>query len=338
MGNQVFKDKTLELELKLFFQLRDQLKLNPWYKLTEIDQYGFEIITTETMNSGPVIMICGLTHGNEVLGLQVINQVLSFLSQSYVQFFKCVFLLNNYEAYRVNQRYVDFDLNRSFKHEKTKSVFFEYKRSKEIEKIILKIRPDFILDLHQTIEPTRSSFFILPEASDLIYITRKLHSNWPIVCFDQKGFSSDGYTLLEFALDEKIACVVLEMSQNGFNLEKSQEVSNWILKSIIENSGFLLETSTNANQRNQNIEYFKIRQKIEKKNQQINYLKSDFINLDLVQKNQIIGYSENPIDRSQIEIKSLFDGFILFPKYGEKAEQASELGLIAERKTFLKIE
>lgn len=328
-------DNSLKSELDLFFQLVSQIKTNNQYKVTEIDQYGFEIQSNIVSDkSSPAIMICGLTHGNEILGLQVINQLLNQLSGHKISCYKLIFLLNNYAAYQINERYVDIDLNRSFKHQKQDSQFFEHKRSKEIESLILKFKPNFILDLHQTIEPTKSSFFILPENPNLIQLTRRLHSQWPILCFDQEGFSSDGYTLLEFAFQEKIACLVLEMSQNGFDLIKAQEVSAWILKKILQELHFLTDYNY------QIIEYFKIRQRIEKTKNRLNYLVPGFINLDQVHLNQKIGSSEDPKNQSITEIKSLYEGYILFPKYGQKVEQANELGLIAERKilTQLKLE
>jgi succinylglutamate desuccinylase len=276
-----------------------------------LDRYGF------TTTKKPDIFFTALTHGNEVIGLQVVNL---FLEKAILlkPAFSFAVQLNNIEAYNKNERFIDKDLNRSFKSTLDVSKIEknqEYHRALEIEAIVKKLQPRFVLDLHQTTEPTMSPFFMLPEDETLILAASALNPEWPIISFDGSGFSKDGKTLMEFSWSEKIPALVIEISQNGFNLELAQTVADRL---------FNLNPSTIINPaKKSNVDYFKITQQITKHSLG-SALNPGFKNLQAINENEIIGLAPNG-DKHLCPASGLF----IFPKYGRQAEVSHELGLIA---------
>ena len=102
------------------------------------------------------VLVSGGTHGNEYTGAYLARQWLNDSSALTRSTFKAHVLFGNPEAFQINRRYVDHDLNRSF----TQSVnseqasLIEFKRAAEIQKQ-LKSQcdgryPDVIFDLHST--------------------------------------------------------------------------------------------------------------------------------------------------------------------------------------------
>lgn len=276
-----------------------------------LDKYGF------TISKAPDFLFTALTHGNEVIGLQVINL---FLEKALLKKPKFSFAvqLNNIEAYNKNLRFIDKDLNRSFKSA-TKDCEVEknqeYHRALEIEDIIQKLQPRFILDLHQTTEPTLSSFFMLPEEENLILAASAINQDWPIITFDGAGFSKDGKTLMEFAVAEKIPALVIEISQNGFDLDLAKSVCNQLFN-------LDAEAITNPAKKT-NVSYFKITQQITKNGLGLT-LNPGFKNLQALNENEFIG-----LLRNDEKYPCPATGLMIFPKYGQYAEVSHELGLIA---------
>lgn len=90
--------------------------------------------------------ILGGTHGNEPVGIKVINGLNSTDTKNFVHDFKT--FLANPKAYELGKRYVDSDLNRAF-GKSGSSKGYEKKRSEELKGLI-DGKFDFILDLHTT--------------------------------------------------------------------------------------------------------------------------------------------------------------------------------------------
>lgn len=315
-------------ELTKFKTLENQLKSIEGFALT--DPYGF------TIAQQPDILFTGLTHGNEVIGLQVINMFLEKVIRANKKApYTFAVLLNNLKAYEMNERFVNKDLNRSF-HLKGKASnvinkevvnTYEYGRVREIESVVRKLRPRLIVDLHQTTEPTLSPFFILPEDSKLISMARTINTDWPIVCFDTKGFSRDGHTLSEFARSEQIPAIVIEISQNGFDQHLANQISEqlfYLSTEALFSDAFVQEQQHKAETKT---EYFKITHNLLKSQNSIELIPG-FSNLQPVAEGEILGYTLNGMTYN-----CPAQGLFIFPKYGKLAETSRELGLIATRKT-----
>ena len=309
-----------EAELEKFKTLHNRFRVQPGYR--SIDHHGF------TMSENPDILFTALVHGNEVIGLQVLNLFLEkTLKSNHKAPYTFAVLLCNVPAYEKNQRFINKDLNRSFqapidvpKIEKG----HEYYRAMEVETAIKKLQPRFIIDLHQTTEPTLSPFFMLPEEESLVLSAVVINNEWPIIIFDSSGFSKDGKTLMEFARGEKIPALVIEISQNGFDLN--------LAKSICEQLFYLNAELIIAPPKKDDVSYFKITQHLTKFITG-SELMPGFQNLQQIKENDILG-----ITPAGNEYFCPADGLFIFPKYGRQAEVSTELGLIATPRKFSDID
>lgn len=307
-----------EAELEKFQTLHNRFRNQPGYQ--SLDKYGF------TTAKKPDILFTGLTHGNEVIGLQVINLFLEkALKSDHTAPYTFAILLNNIDAYNKNVRFVDKDLNRSFKSSPIKPASekgSEHYRALEIEEIVKKLQPRFILDLHQTTEQTLSPFFMLPEDRTLILAAATINREWPIITFDGAGFSKDGKTLMEFAWSEKIPTLVIEISQNGFNLELAKSIMNQL---FFLNAESIIQPTNKAN-----VDYYKISHQLTKYSVGVELIPG-FKNLQAIKANDVLGVAPNGSN-----YLCPADGLFIFPKYGRQAEVSHELGLIATRRDFSK--
>lgn len=303
---------TLEAELRIFLDLKYQISLKFSDRFISLSEYGFGLKNNSQVN----LMIFGLTHGNEVIGLQTINLFLSkLINYSSPQSFYV--RLNNIEAYLKNKRFIDKDLNRSFLLLSEKNNH-ESRIANCIKNELDTLKPFHILDLHQTVEPTEDSFFITSANKKCVQFASVLEKKWPIILLPDHGFSSDGFTLIEYSQTLEIPALVLEVSQNGFDFHKADALSDRILRWC--NSEFIF-LKNNSNIINENT--YKITYRIEK----VNGLKliPNLKNRQMIKSNQKIG--EFITGQSFI---SPCDGLLLFPKYGQLAESSTELALLAE--------
>lgn len=215
--------KKLQEELKKFNKFKDYFKFNhPGY--SELDNYGFSLSSDKNSVN---ILFTALTHGDEVIGIQIINLILQDIMIHNNLNFKPAFLLNNIEAFNKNVRSIESDLNRSFCISDLNTK--EKIRAREIENIISKLKIDLLLDLHQTIEPAVGPFAIIPEDLDLIGLARAIAKDYSIVTFSNQGFSDKGKTLIEYAKTLSIPALVFELGQKGFNDLQANEFKNIVM-------------------------------------------------------------------------------------------------------------
>lgn len=301
-------------ELAQFINLKNQF-INQAGGL-QIDEFGF------TTADKPDVLILGLTHGNEVIGLQVINLFLEKILDLKHNFtgFSFAILLNNLKAFHANQRFMDKDLNRCFMAktspaETTKNPNYELDRALQIESLIKKLKPRFIIDLHQISQPTLSPFFMVPEDSSLIHAAYEICANWPIIAFSTEGFSNEGKTLTEFARHEKIPALVIEISQNGYNYEIASSISENLMKLKVDS---ILNFKPS-----QKLEYYMITETLINHDLDLE-LNPGFCNLQPVKENELLGQSPN--GQKLLCPKT---GVFIFPKYGRQTSVPHELGFIA---------
>lgn len=314
----------LTQELNLFNSLRQKLKTQDDIIVDDLDEYSFVVkMKNESIYADVDVLFCALTHGNEVIGLQIVNFILNDIVEGKLKVScRIGFMLNNVSAYNQNKRFCSQDLNRSFMSNTKIEKNNELNRAQDIQNLILRIKPKVIVDLHQTIEPTHSSFFVIPESLELISLCHSVNPLWPILCFDSQGFSSEGRTLLEFAFHFQIKCIVIEVSQNGFDQVKATELSKLMQRKLIQNSIHLTTSQSKQHQ-----SYYLIMQKLVKNAMQnVQYkMKRKFINLDKVEKGECIAES-NLGDK----IISCHSGVILFPKSDDRIDEYQDVGLIAQ--------
>ncbi len=95
------------------------------------------------------VLVFGGTHGNEWTGIWLINKYGEYFKKKYPTL-DLEFIIANPEAYRINKRFKDEDLNRAFQFLKeSRPDSYEHQRAREIQKKILS-EDCFVIDLHTT--------------------------------------------------------------------------------------------------------------------------------------------------------------------------------------------
>lgn len=283
-------------------------KNNQFYKL---DEYCFA-----TSNHKLDLLISALIHGDEVIGIQVINNFLRSNRLNNVNI-EIGFLLGNLNAYFKNLRYIESDLNRSFSI--TNPTTLEEKRAKEISEIVKKSK--FIIDIHQTIEPTLSPFFIFPHHEKLIQMANFLLPDLPIVTFAAEGFSKNGKTMIEYALENHSFGLAIECGQKGFNAEMSTMMQD-ILQKLIS------KLSTKFEYQSKEVTVFQITQTID-------YFDGDELLKGLNSHQKVLAGDILGKRVNGDPIISPVNGYIYFPKYGDLAKSTKIFCEIAEPKKVL---
>lgn len=165
--------------------------------------------------SAPRISLMGLVHGNEPLGLLVLNQILADLRSGVIESDKeMFFVLGNVPAALAGQRYLETDLNRSFGKSFRSS--WEEHRAAELETLVLD-QCDFLIDLHQTATPTQNPFFIFQylRPQFLSYV-RQINPGLPTVLQREAIGTGTGLTSDEYLVQRGGFGTTVELGQIGF--------------------------------------------------------------------------------------------------------------------------
>lgn len=308
----------LKQHIDEFLELK--LKFSKFNNYEDLDTYGFKC----HFQSGQTqLMLFALTHGDEIVGLPILNKVLKSLLET--KKYNFAVMLNNIEAYWQQIRCVEFDLNRSFSDPlgNITNQTYEFKRAQLIKAAVDKIKPQYILDLHQTIEDSMSAFAVTPEQNDLIQLAKYISPDTPILSFNNSGFSKIGMTLIEYSNSKGIPALVFEIGKKGFNDQLTKDFSDKIIKfieNISLNHGFLSDIP---------IDYYLIVEEIPYATEQslIMGFKS-FENLHLNQ--QITLNTDNK--PTEVFVNKYANAVMIFPRYSQ-AKPNEELGLIAVKRT-----
>lgn len=300
-------------EYKEYFLKRAEIDTS--FKCSQIDTFGF-ILNAENEMGKPQIdlFIVGLTHGNEVIGIEIINKILAAIKHNNTKP-KIGFLLNNTKAYLQGHRYLEYDLNRSFLSERKDTL--EHLRADEIENIINNLNIKLLIDLHQCVEPTETSFSVIPEDDELIEISHKIAPEYAITTFSEAGFSNKGRTLVEYAKTLKIPALVYELGQKGFNKALSDEFSRILLGLNVD------EILSNGNSKE--IIYYHITGIIP--NTQDFRLIPGLVSFQMLKVDEIL--AKNP---DNLEYKCPRNSVLIFPRYINIDKTDAELAYLAERK------
>ena len=278
----------------------------------DLDEYG--IIINQNNSESLDLMIFGLTHGDEVIGLQIINLILEKIKTNNLNL-NIGFMLNNIKASILDKRYIDRDLNRSFSIQQDYSL--ESRRAVRIGQIILESKPKLIIDLHQTIENSKSPFCVIPEKPALIKLSQLRFPKIPIICFsNENGFSISGQTLIEFSNFHNIPSLVFEIGKKGFHVENAQYFSDILVNLDVKR--LLMSIHNYKNQ----IEYYLIKSSIPLDKQL--KLKPHLENLENINKDDHIAFN-----KLGEPYKAPHEGKIVFPSYQKGKEADNNLGYIA---------
>ncbi len=312
--------RRIEQEIQVFLDLSQQMKERGFF-FEKIDTYGL-ILSEKPINPSADIdlLITGLTHGDEVIGIEVINRLLKKLKPTDLDQKHIGFLLCNIEAALKEVRCVESDLNRSYGFvEAGKPIeTLEQKRAKEISPIVQRAR--FTFDLHQTIEESLSPFFVMTHRHDLIEKAYELLPEYPIVTFDSNGFSKSGKTMIEYALMMGRKAIVIECGQKCFSEALAQEIEKACLR-LIKNSG------DEPQQNNKEISVLHIEKSIMSDDETL--LVPGFRSLSPFKKGQELAYNDHK------KVNAEFDGYLIFPSYEEKTLESYELCNLCRKINYL---
>ena len=167
--------------------------------------------TPRTKQFGFTVM--GLTHGNEVAGVAVVNDVLAFLAgRPSIVDMPMAFALGNPWAARASRRFIERDLNRSFG--RASRAMLEEKRAHALAAILGETA--YFIDLHQTTEPCETAFFIFPYTEQAYRFARSAEPRLPVVPHWGDPFSAEGRCTDEYTLANGGIGITVELGQNGF--------------------------------------------------------------------------------------------------------------------------
>lgn len=100
---------------------------------------------------GLTVTILGGIHGNETVGVDIVQNLLLKMMQGKVHQGVLQVALGNIEAIKQGKRFIEKDLNRCFGHPKGKSI--EEVRANQLKSLL--IDTDVLLDIHGTIKPSK---------------------------------------------------------------------------------------------------------------------------------------------------------------------------------------
>ncbi len=283
------------------------------FKVQDLDEYGFSV--TNGSSNKFDLLVTGIVHGDELVGLETINRVLKKL-ETFKTNLHLGFLLCNIPAALKGVRFIETDLNRSFLLDDHKTL--EHHRAKQISAIAKNAK--FVIDMHQTHEATESAFFILAHSTPIIRAARVLDQSLPIVTFPLMGFSQSGKTLTEFATKNNILAITIEWGEMGFSEAQSSRAENFIFNTIqrLEKSGLSFSSS-------EKLDVYYLKEYV--KNTPGAKLAPGLVSYRAIKKGQVIGHSDAG------PILSPYDGRLFFPKYGELANRSTELCELGELTT-----
>ena len=124
------------------------------------------------------VLIFGGTHGNEWTGIYAVRKYASQFAQEFPNL-DLHFIHANPEAFKINKRFKDEDLNRAFQfiHDDRPSSY-EHKRAKEL-KALIDAEPCFVLDLHTTTSNMGNTVIISHDRPLNFQVAYALNKNLP---------------------------------------------------------------------------------------------------------------------------------------------------------------
>lgn len=120
------------------------------------------LITIIGKEPGPKVVICAITHGDEIAGLKAHDFLEAHFKNHPLKKGSLHLLRGNLEAHKKNQRFLSHDLNRLFKNDYGPEIdqnSYDYQRAQELKPFFADT--DYVLDIHSTSSPS-VAFSIFP--------------------------------------------------------------------------------------------------------------------------------------------------------------------------------
>jgi len=283
------------------------------------NNHDYTIVISPARENGGInkdVDICfvGLTHGDEVIGLTIINEILSLISSGNLELKERIaFVLANVPAALEQKRYLEKDLNRAFCVEQP--TLKEEILAKNLEPLFA--RSKYIFDIHQTIQPSRSPFFIFEYFNKRqIELLNLIDQNLPLI-ISLETFSQDGLGIEEFAKPLGGITLTVELGEKGFHDEQKNHGVNICLRALKAvrqmSAGTTDYNLTNLAGRAYTWGY------VGRYNDSLATLDRGWVNMSSVDAGQRLGMNGDEI------IRAPYAGKIMFPKYNQPTNREIDL-------------
>lgn len=316
---QNWAEITLQSELNKFRNFAGKISEFGQIELLAEDIFKF---TPQTENKTTVSSgFMALVHGNEILGLPILNRTLQNLLSGQLQTgAELYFALGNVPAALADKRFLEKDLNRCFNENSEETL--ENQRALVLEKHFLD-KLDYLLDFHQTVQKSDTAFFIFQYSSlNCFSHLNLMNTQTPTILQfenigDQKGLSSDEYIRLRRKFG-----TTLELAQIGLNqtyFELGYKACEKLILNLAEIKNYKNNCKPFAEKLNYQI--FEISNRIVAEEDQ-SILHSQLKNFSFVERGQPIGQSEKGA------ITSPETGLLLFPKLDQLVNKNQTLAFL----------
>lgn len=262
------------------------------------------------------LTVSGLIHGNESVGVAVLNEFLTLLESQMLDFrIPIGIFLGNVPAALKNTRFLQRDLNRSFNKDGDS---LEEKRAQELSPLLQDTM--WYLDLHQTNRPVEEPFFIFPFTKETVLFAQNLSPFTTVVTHIHSGFSKDGMSTDEYVQKHGGVGLTLESGQAGFDRMQIGFALKTLLHTIRYVQSTLEKGSSPEDLHHQveNRKYFLLKETIPCPQEGEIRLAKDLNNLQAVKKGDFLAKVDSK------EILSPKDGHIIFPNYSVETKKPGE--------------
>lgn len=203
----------LDQDIRKFLSFAN--KTSAHYKIEPVGPYALKF-TPSLLHSPMTVGLLALVHGNETVGLPILNQILEALTRGEIHVdYPVYFALGNVEAAQANVRFLEEDLNRCFGLKTTASL--ESKRARELETTVLD-HCDYVIDLHQTQRASLKPFFIFQyKNSRCLSILKQLNPGLATVLQTNPIGENTGLSTDEYVRSRGGFGTALELGEKGDN-------------------------------------------------------------------------------------------------------------------------
>jgi succinylglutamate desuccinylase len=292
----------------------------------------------EGHDKGPLLILFGAMHGNEAAGVKAIDLILKMLevepitNPDFRYAGKVIGIIGNLEAYKKKQRFIDRDLNRSWKRENVEKAFDavkgnEFAELTEIRYIIQNVLKEiktykpskiYVLDLHTT-SSQGGIFTIVQEEDESMAIGQKLGA--PVITNmtkDIKGTTMQYFTTENMGVPT--VCFTFESGQHEDPLSVNRAIAaiTNCMKIIGSIDGKHIENRHNKLL----VEYSKdlprlsrLIYKHEIKAKDAFVMKEGYKNFQRVKRGEVVGRDYKGV------VKSPKKGLILMPLYQKQGDE-----------------
>lgn len=204
----------LQQELNTFLEFSG--KDSSFCSIAEVGPSILRVESKKTKKSDITLGLLALVHGNEYLGLPILNSLIKSLLVGTVSFDQTLYFgLGNIPAAIAGKRFIDEDLNRCFG--KTNSDTQESSRARILETFMLN-KCDYLLDIHQTISAASDPFFIFQYTNErCLNVMSKWNPGIPTVLQEDQIGENTGLSTDEYLRFRGKFGAALELGQLGTN-------------------------------------------------------------------------------------------------------------------------